>query len=203
MGTMKKRGFTLIELAVVCLISSILLHSIFKLLSATLSSFSHQEEYVTCTWQGSLLSSYLQEDLENGFFKNDEDFYSQVTEKIMDTDTGFSIPHGDNLVTYQFDAAQKVIYRENAGKKVKVGQELVKQFSCVPRLQLSNGEITTLEELVAIMDENKDLDLSRIWFEFEIILRTEEKDDKEILHDFSFNGFPVRLNRQLQSIWKN
>jgi prepilin-type N-terminal cleavage/methylation domain-containing protein len=202
-GAMKKKGFTLIELAVVCLISSILLHSIFKLLSATLSSFSHQEEYVTCTWQGSLLSSYLQEDLENAFFKNEDDFYSQVVDNIMQTDTGFSIPHGDTLVTYEFDSAQKIIYREKAGKQVKVGQGLVKQFSCVPRLQLSNGEITTLDELAAIMEENPGLDLSRIWFEFEIILRTEEKENKEILHEFSFNGFPVRLNRQLQSIWKN
>ncbi|MGM0600145.1 MAG: hypothetical protein ACQETH_10060 [Candidatus Rifleibacteriota bacterium] len=200
---MKKKGFALIELAVVCLISSILLHSIFKLLSATLSSFSHQEEYVSCTWQGSLLSSYLQEDLENAFLQNEEEFFKQIVTDVMKTDVGFSIPHGDTLVTYEFDSAQKIIHREKGGKKVKVGQGLVKSFSCTPRLQLSDGTITTIDELVAIVETNPEFDLRRIWFEFKIIFRTEEKDEKEVLHNFSFNGFPVRLNRQLQSIWKN
>lgn len=198
---MKPRGFTLIEISIACLICSILLYGVFAIFSATMHRFSHQESYVTCTWQANLIISYLQQDLEDAVFADEIALPEQIEKITQNASDTLLIPATKESFAYKFDNQSGILVRTAGTQNIRLGNNLVKNFSCQPFLQTDDGKIYgKLSEIEP--EKTKPPQLKRLWFKVELWLKDDTNSQVKEEQKYSFFIFPVRLNRQLQSIWK-
>ena len=196
---MNKKAFTLIEIAFVCLIVSILFHSMFSLFVLAINRFSHQESHIVMTWEGGMLCSYLSQDFEDAYLSGDP---HESLHKISAENGKLTLPIGDKFVEYVFDQRSGQVNREFGKIHQEIGKKLIKQFEIVPEVQFSNGEIKVFSPKSLADAEKARIVPTRIWFKVNLILETEIAGSKTAGQDFGFYAFPVRINRQLQSIWK-
>ncbi|PKL48188.1 MAG: hypothetical protein CVV42_10420 [Candidatus Riflebacteria bacterium HGW-Riflebacteria-2] len=194
---MNKKAFTLIEIAVVCLIVSILFHGMFKLLQLALNRFSYHESHISMTWEAGRLCSYLHQDFEDAFIP---DITQTGLSSVNFSEDSFSLPHGSSNTVYKFDKTAGQVQRITSEKTADIGKGLIKEFSAVPEVQYSNGEI---KPFATIADNDEpNVVPQRIWVKIHLLLEPQTQKQPKTLQEFNFYAFPVRLNRQLQSIWK-
>lgn len=206
---MKQRGFSLVELSIVVLIFVLLLFCIFNLLSASSKQFTHQEEAISCTSEASNLIACLRRDFgmcvspdtaesSRETLEKAVAFQSNILEFAM-VDSGAT-----QQVSYLFDPQTKSIKRSYQGNTITFGKSFVGSFSVWLQMLADDGSVHSIPpdpELgsmsAAVFPPGRQV--VRGWVKVRLVM--EGNKPPKVLQDYVFRLFPLRLNRQIQSIW--
>lgn len=206
---MKRRGFSLVELSIVILIFVLLLYCIFNLLSASSKQFTHQEEAISCTSEASNLIACLRRDFGMCVAPDVEATVRQTLEKAVAFQSGLlefaMVDSGSTRqVSYLFDPQTKSVKRSYQGNAITFGKSFVGSFSVWLQMLGDDGSILSVPpdpELgslsAAVFPPERQV--VRGWVK--VALTMEGNKPPKVLQEYVFRLFPLRLNRQIQSIW--
>ena len=209
---MKRNGFSIIELVVVIGLFSLLFASVVSLLSRSQQRLSAIEDEVICSTQAGIILSTLRRDLERCMaFGDAADSLSMARGAIRFADDvlSFSVLDGKDKsdITYSFNPQTRTIEYIADGKTILLGKDLVRSFFACHQILCTDNVVRSLPfdpDQVGMEPPMEDPlpGAGRSWVKISLTVgRKSPSTQKVIEQAYVFRFFPVRLNRQLQSLW--
>lgn len=210
---MMKKGLSLVEVAVVSLILSLLLFGVVRFIGLASNRFSKQETAVLMASESAAIISRLRSDLVYAACLSDN-FLSvaEIKKSIVFSNNvlSFSIlgKNSFSSVKYQFIKESGQIIRSIDGRSQKIGMGMIAEFFCVVQVMVQhNGQSLILSfpfdpessgsEEVPL---EPDLKPERVWIKLILSMKSPDKS-KPAQQNYRVRFFPFHLNRRMNSVW--
>lgn len=208
------RAFTLIEISVVMLIFTLILYGAMKLMIVAADRFGHQEEAILFAAEAATIISRMRADLENTLVKGDDPWmFEHVAPSVTFKDEVLTFPvrigSADKSVSYVLDRTTRSLIRQFDGKAVSMGKGMVDSFFAVFQVFTGEGAGGVVRSFPGDPDNAAPeapapppgTPAVRAWIKIKLALQGQSRNAAPVRQEYVFRVHPVRLNRQIQSLW--
>jgi len=204
---MRRRAVTLVEIAVVMLIFTLLVHGAVELLSLSSQRFTQQEQGAACLAEAGHVIAQLRRDTED---------MTASGSGPLTLDEGYGIAgfkdgtlvfrSGPEEIAYRWKEAEKTLYRVVPGREKQMARGMVTRFFVTLQMLDTDGALRSSPpdpdwpgpEPVPTVPPPR---VVRAWLKVFLTLEQGHGGPGHVSQDYVFRLFPVRLNRRLHSIW--
>ncbi|MBF0409817.1 MAG: hypothetical protein HQM10_20920 [Candidatus Riflebacteria bacterium] len=209
------KGFTIVELSVVTLIFILLVYCVINLLIYTSHVFGKQEDSSVCSSEAAMIIGRIRADFEKAMTDGDMRYPFDTAKKsvVFENDKlSFKILSGTSFsdITYTFNQSGHYIQRVCNGESYILSRGMLASFTAIHQILCEDEKIrsypddpgSTAAQPPEIASDSR---VIRSWVKVYLTLEGLRKVDGKavVVQKYVFRVFPVRLNRQWQSIWKN
>lgn len=206
MNIINRKAFSVIELLVCILIIVMFIYVAINLIIHSSHLFTKHEGANIAAFEASMIVSSLRRDLSQMISSDNAatieslgNVFSQNgnTTKLKIDNDGSVV-----LIEYDYDPEKQLLVRKFGSKVQYFARDKLVNFRIDPLIMDDKGNILSSEQIKDLSDTTL---INRFWTKVTIEIDTDEKQadsDSVLVRNYEFKIFPLRYNRQIQSIWR-